>query len=65
MEDKVIVLNKDGEWLELLNCVLVGAVEQPDKVIYYKFVFSHCAKEIRDEMIKRADLYLAEIKGQK
>jgi hypothetical protein len=65
MEDKIIVLNKDGEWLELVNCFLVGAVEQPDKVIYYKYVFSKCAKETRDEMLKRAEQYLAELKAQK
>ncbi len=65
MEDKVIVLNKDGEWFELVNCFLVGAVEHPDKVIYYKFIFSHCEKETRDEMLKRAEQYLTEQKGQK
>jgi hypothetical protein len=62
MEDKVIVLNKEGDWLELVNCFLVGAVEQPDKVIYYKFIFSKCAKETHDEMLKRAEQYLAELK---
>ncbi len=65
MEDKVIVLNKDGEWLELVNCFLVGAVEHPDKVIYYKLIFSYCEKETRDEMLKRAEQYLSELKGQK
>jgi len=65
MEDKIIVLNKDGEWLELSNCFLVGSVEHPDKVIYYKFIFSKCTKEIRDEMLKRAEQYLTELKGQK
>jgi hypothetical protein len=65
MEDKIIVLNKDGEWLELVNCFLVGAVERTDKVIYYKFVFSKCANETRDEMLKRAGQYLAEVQGQK
>ncbi len=65
MEDKVIVLNKDGEWLELVNCFLVGAVERPDEVIYYKLIFSHCDKETRDEMLKRAEQYLTELKGQK
>ena len=64
MEDKVIVLSKDGEWLELVNCFLVGAVEHPDKVIYYKYIFSRCDKETRDEMLKRAEQYLTELKGQ-
>jgi len=64
MEDKVIVLNKNGEWLELANCFLVGALERPDKVIYYKFVFSKAGREIRDEMLKRAEQFLVEMKGQ-
>ena len=65
MEDKIIVLNKEGEWIELVNCFLVGAVEHPDKIIYYKFMFSKCAKETRDEMLKRADQYLAELMYRK
>lgn len=62
MEDKVIVLGKDGQWFELVNCFLVGAVEHPDKVVYYKFMFSKCDKETRDEMLKRAEQFLAEQK---
>ena len=62
MEDKVLVLNKDGEWLELINCFLVGAVEHPDKVIYYKFTFSKCSRETRNEMFKKAEQYLNEVK---
>jgi hypothetical protein len=65
MENRVIVLNRDGEWLELENCFLVGAIEHPEKVVYYKFAFSTCSKITRDEMLKRAEQYLAEIKGQK
>jgi hypothetical protein len=65
MEDKVIVLNKDGEWLELSNCFLVGAVEHPDKVIFYKFMFCKCTNTMRDEMLKKAEQYLAELKVQK
>ena len=65
MEDKIIVLNKDGDWLELVNCFLVGAEEKPDKVIYYKLSFTRCAKETRDEMLKKAEQYLAELKQQK
>lgn len=64
MKDRVLLLNKDGDWLELVNCFLVGAVEHADKVIYYKFMLSQCAKETRDEMLKRAEEYLAEVKGQ-
>jgi len=60
MENKVIVLNKDGEWLELKNCFLVGAIEYPDKVVYHKILFSNCEEETRDEMIRRAEQYLIE-----
>jgi hypothetical protein len=65
MEDKVIVLTRDGEWLELQNCFLVGAVEHPDKVVYYKFVFCRCDKETRAEMLKRAEMFLKEQKTLK
>jgi len=65
MNDKVIVLNKEGNWLELTNCFLVGAEERPEKVIYYKYLFSNGAKTTRDEMIKRAEQFLTEVKGQK
>jgi hypothetical protein len=65
MEDRVIVLNKDGDWLELVNCFLVGAVEQSDKVIYYKFIFSQCEKETQNEILKKAAQFLNEQKGQK
>jgi hypothetical protein len=34
-------------------------------VVYYKFLFSKCSKEIQDEMLKRAGQYVAELKGQK
>jgi len=62
MENKVIVLSKDGQWLELESCFLVGAVEYPDKVVYYKFVFSKCEKETLNEMLKRAEQFLIEQK---
>jgi hypothetical protein len=62
MEDKVIVLTREGLWLELKNCFLVGAVEHPDKVVYYKYVFCQCEKETRDEMIRKAEAYLKELK---
>jgi hypothetical protein len=65
MENKVIVLNKDGAWVELTNCFLVGAEERPEKVIYYKFLFSNGAKTTRDEMIKRTEQFLAEVNGLK
>ena len=65
MENKVIVLNKDGQWVELTNCFVVGAEERPEKVIYYKFLFSNGAKTTRDEMIKRTEQFLAEVQGQK
>jgi hypothetical protein len=62
MEDKVIVLGKDGQWVILENCFLVGAVESPEKVLYYKFMFSKCSEETRDEMLKRAEQFLLEQK---
>ena len=62
MENKVIVLSKDGDWVELANCFIVGAVEFPDKVVYYKFMYSKCDKETRDGMLKRAEQYLSEQK---
>jgi hypothetical protein len=62
MEDKVIVLRKDGQWLMLENCFLVGAVESPEKVVYYKFMFSQCDEETTSEMLKKAEQYLIEQK---
>ena len=64
MENKVIVLNKDGDWLELKNCFLVGANEYPDKVLYHKIIFSDCEKETRDEMLMRAEQYLNEVRKE-
>ena len=64
MINKVIVLNKDGQWLELENCFLVGAVEYPDKVVYHKFFFSHCEEETRNEMLRRAEQFLTEQKKE-
>ena len=64
MVDKIIVLTKDGQWLELENCFLVGAVEYPDKVVYHKFFFSKCEEETRKEMLRRAEQYLSEVKKE-
>jgi hypothetical protein len=62
MENKVVVLNKDGEWLELKNCFLVGAIEYPDHVMYHKILFSACEEETRDGMLIRAEQYLNELR---
>ncbi len=62
MESKIVVLHKDGDWLELQNCFLVGAVEYPDKVVYHKFLFTKCEPETLKEMIRKAEQYLAELK---
>lgn len=62
MVNKVIVLTKDGQWLELENFVLVGAVEYPDKVVYHKFFFSKCDEETQNEMLKRAEQFVTEQK---
>lgn len=65
MANKVIVLNKDGQWLELESCFLVGAVEYPDKVVYHKILFCKCEEETRSEMLKRAEQYLNDLKKEK
>jgi hypothetical protein len=65
MESKVIVLNKDGQWVELINCFLVGAVEYPDKVVYHKFLFTKCEDETRKEMLGKVEQYLSELKKGK
>ena len=62
MENKVIVLNQKGDWLELKNCFLVGAVEYTDKVIYHKIHFYSCEEETREEMLVRAEQYLNELR---
>lgn len=64
MTNKVLVLSKDGQWLELENCFIVGAVESPDKVVYHKFLFTNCEKETRDGMLEKAGKYLEEIKKE-
>ena len=65
MESKVIVLSKDGQWFELENCFLVGAVESPERVVYYKFMFSRCDEETRSEMLRRAEQFLIELKKER
>lgn len=62
MENKVLVLTKDGQWYELENCFLVGAVEYPDKVVYHKFLFRKCDEETMAEMLKKAEQFLNEQK---
>lgn len=65
MGNKVFVLSEDCQWFELENCFVVGAVEHPDKVVYYKFMFSKCDPETRRELLKRAEQFLAEQKKGK
>jgi hypothetical protein len=65
MDDKAIVLTKDGKWYELTNCFLVGAEELPEKVVYYKFLFTNGAKTTHDEMIKKAAQFLTDIMAGK
>ena len=62
MTNKIIVLTKDGQWLELENCFVVGAMEYPDKVIYHKYFFTCCEEETKNEMLKRAEKYLDDLK---
>ena len=61
MENKIIVLTKDGQWLELENCFVIGAVEYPDKVVYHKYLFSACDEATRNEMLNKAEKYLFEL----
>jgi hypothetical protein len=61
MGNRVLVLMDDGKWIELTNCVIVGAVEYPDKVVYHKYLFSDCEIETRREMVNRAEKYVTEI----
>jgi len=62
--NKIIVLTKDGQWLELENCFVVGATEYPDKVIYRKYFFTRCEEETKNEMLKRAEQYLNDVKKE-
>jgi hypothetical protein len=62
MQNKIIVLIKDGQWLELENCFVIGAVEYPDKVVYHKYWFSNCENATRVEMLNKAEKYVQEIK---
>jgi hypothetical protein len=64
MENKTLVLTKDGQWIELQNCFVIGAVEYPDKVVYHKYLFTNCEEATRDEMLKKAEKYLIEIKKE-
>jgi hypothetical protein len=63
-ENKVLVLMNDGKWIELANCIIVGAVEYPDKVVYHKYLFSNCEVETRREMVNRAEKYASEMKNE-
>ena len=62
MTNKIIVLTKDGQWLELENCFVVGAAEYPDKVVYHKYLFTRCEEETKNEMLKMAEQYLNDVK---
>jgi hypothetical protein len=64
MENKVIVLTKDGKWLEIENCFIIGAVEYPDKVVYHKYLFTACEDATRNEMLNKAGEYLVEMKRE-
>ena len=64
MENKVIVLNKDGQWLELTNCFLVGASEQPGKTMYHSVFFTAGDRVTREEILARAEEYLNQLKKE-
>jgi hypothetical protein len=62
MQNKIIILMQNGQWMELENCLVVGAVEYPDKVVYHKFLFTKCEPETRNEMLSRAEQYINDAK---
>jgi hypothetical protein len=64
MEDKVIILSKDGQWRELENCFIVGAKEYPDKIVYHKYLLTVCDAATRKEMLNKAEKYLIELKRE-
>jgi hypothetical protein len=64
MENKVLVLMNDGQWIEMINCIIVGAEEFPDKVVYHKYLFSNCEIETRREMLNRAENYVNDMKKE-
>jgi hypothetical protein len=64
MENKVIILTQDGQWLELENCFVIGAVEYPDKVVYHKYLFTVAEEATRNEMLNKAEKYLTELKKE-
>ena len=64
MENKIIVLTKDGQWLEMENCFVIGAIEYPDKIVYHKYLFTVCDEATRDEMLNKAEKYLNEMKKE-
>jgi hypothetical protein len=64
MENKIIVLTKDGQWLELENCFVIGAIEYLDKVVYHKYLFTVCEEATRKEMLNKAEKYLYEVKKE-
>jgi hypothetical protein len=65
MVNKIIVLSKDGQWVEMENCFLVGAIEYPDKVVYHKFLFCRCEEETRNEILRRAEEYLIDLEKER
>lgn len=62
MENKIVVLNKDGQWVEMINCFVVGAIESHDKVVYHKFFFANCEEETKTGILKKAEQFLNEQK---
>jgi hypothetical protein len=64
MVSKALILTDDGKWVELTNCIIVGAVEEPDQVVYHKYLFSNGEIETCREMVIRAERYAAEMKKE-
>lgn len=64
MENKVLILNKNGEWWELTNCFVVGAGEEAEKTMYRSAFFTAGKGVTREDILARAERYLAELKKE-
>ena len=65
MENKVIVLNKNGDWWELTNCFLVGASEEPEKTTYHSVFFIAGGRVTSEDLLPKVEQYLEDMKKGK
>lgn len=64
MENRVIVLNKDGKWLEMTNCFLVGAYEEPEKTMYHSVFFTAPGRVTKEDLLARAEQYIHQLQKE-